>query len=89
MAVMQELTTKNLIMIVIGISVIAEIIRLRFSTMYEDNIQFSVAVFMILYYFVFLSLLLGKQIAPLIKLRKTLLCLLGKFLVKIIAFLSI
>lgn len=76
MAVMQELTTKNLIIIVIGISVLCEIIRLRLSTLYDDTFQFLIAVFMIAYYFVFLALLLGKQIEPLIKLRKTLLGLL-------------
>lgn len=76
MAVMQELTTKNLIIIVIGISVLCEIIRLRLSTLYDDTFQFMIAVFMISYYFIFLALLLGKQIEPLIKLRKTLLGLL-------------
>lgn len=73
---MQELTTKNLIIIVIGISVLCEIIRLRLSTLYDDTFQFMIAVFMISYYFIFLALLLGKQIEPLIKLRKTLLGLL-------------
>lgn len=73
---MQELTTKNLIIIVVGLSVLCEIIRLRLSTLYDDLFQFLIAVFMIVYYFVFLALLLGKQIEPLIKLRKTLLGLL-------------
>lgn len=73
---MQELTTKNLIIITIGISVLCEIIRLRLSTLYDDTFQFLQSVFMIAYYFIFLALLLGKQIEPLIKLRKTLLALL-------------
>ena len=76
MAGIQELTTKNLIIIIIGISVLCEIIRLRLSTLDGDNFQFLIAVFMIIYYFFFLSLLLGKQIEHLFKLRKTLFVLL-------------
>lgn len=74
--VIQEITTKNLIIVIIGISVLCEIIRLRLSTLDDDNFQFLIAVFMIVYYFIFLSLILGKQIEPLVKLRKTLLALL-------------
>lgn len=60
----------------IAIGVLCEIVRLRLATLYDDTIQFCIAGFMILYYFIFICLLLGKKIEQLIKLRKTLFALL-------------